>query len=125
MCFPTFTLWEVNVNVDLATKNLTKVTELRPFDQDHSPFASLSNNLTGPPLNGRAYNGVGFNLTAPDQYVLARQVAIQLQLPAAIYQATIANPFGLLESLASGVFSELSGQIYVCFFFLFIQLHID
>lgn len=95
MCFPTFTLWEVNVNVDLATKNLTRVTELRPFDQDHSPFASLSNNLTGPPLNGRAYNGVGFNLAAPDQYVLSRQAAIQLQLPAAIYQATLAKPVWL------------------------------
>lgn len=112
LCFPTFSLWEVNVNVDLATKNLTKVTELRPFSQDHSPFASLSNNLTGPPLNGHAYNGVRFNLTAPDQYVLARQAAIQLQLPAAIYQAALANPIGLLESIASGVFSQLSGQVY-------------
>lgn len=104
--------------MDLATKNLTKVTELRPFNQDHSPFASLSSNLTGPPLNGRAYNGVRFNLTAPDQYVLARQAAIQLQLPAAIYQAALANPIGLLESLASGVFSQLSGQVYVCLSFV-------
>lgn len=112
LCFPTFSLWEVNVNVDLATKNLTKVTELRPFNQDHSPFASLSANLTGPPLNGRAYNGVRFNLTAPNQYVLARQAAIQLQLPAAIYQAALSNQIGLLESLASGVFSQLSSQVY-------------
>ena len=42
--------------------------------------------MTGPPLNGAAYNGIGFNLSSPTEVDISRQQAIQLQLPAAIYE---------------------------------------
>ena len=111
-CFPSFSLWEVNVNVDLASGNLTKVTELRPFSAS-SNFSSLSANVTGPPLNGRAYNGVRFNLTNPNQFILARENATQLQLPASVYQAAVQSPEGVSGSFDNNHYTALSTQVYV------------
>lgn len=113
ICRPSFTLWDVNVNVDLASGNLTKVTELRPFSSA-SNFSSLSANITGAPLFGRAYNGIKFNLTNPDQFVLARQNATLLQLPAAVYQSALQSPQGLVGSFEADRFVTLSAQVYVC-----------
>ncbi|TFK67568.1 hypothetical protein BDN72DRAFT_90461 [Pluteus cervinus] len=111
ICYPTFTLWDVNVNVDLATGNLTKVRELRPFTSN-SNFSMFSGNVTGPPLNGRAYNGIQFNLTNPDRFVLAREDATQLQMPAAVYQAAVQSPEGLIASFDAGRFVDLSNKVY-------------
>jgi hypothetical protein len=114
-CYPSLTLWDVNVNVDLASGNVTKVTELRPFSSS-SNFSSLSANVTGPPLNSRAYNGIKFNLTNPDEFVRARLNATQLQLPAAVYQSAILSPEGLVGSFQADRFVQLSNQVYVCGF---------
>ncbi|KAG6888940.1 hypothetical protein C0995_004795 [Termitomyces sp. Mi166 len=113
-CFPTLSLWDVNVNVDLASGNLTQVTELRPFSSS-SNFSSLSANVTGAPLLGRAYNGVDFNLTNPDEFVLERQNATRLQLPAAVFQAAVQSPQGLLGSFDAGRFVDLSTRVYTTY----------
>ena len=113
-CYPSFSIWEVNAGVDIRTGKVTKVSEIRPFSQ-YSNFSSFSANVTGPPLNGRAYNGIKFNLTGinPDQFVLGRQNATRLQLPAAIYQAATRSPGGYIGTFTNGNFSVLSNQVYV------------
>ncbi|KAF8067656.1 hypothetical protein FPV67DRAFT_1581278 [Lyophyllum atratum] len=113
-CFPSLTFWDVNVNVDIASGNLTKVTELQPFGSS-SNFSSLSANVTGAPLFGRAYNGVQFNLTNPDQFVLGRQRSTQLQLPAAVYQAALQSSEGLLGSFEANKFVDLSTRVYTTY----------
>ncbi|KAF4616356.1 hypothetical protein D9613_008619 [Agrocybe pediades] len=110
-CNASISLWEVNAGVDIATGNVTSITEIRPFSQSSS-FSSFAANVTGPPLNGHAYNGIRFSLTNPDQFVLGRQNATQLQLPAAIYQAAVNTPEGYQGSFANNAFSTLSNQVY-------------
>ncbi len=112
LCFPSFTLWDVNVKVDLGSGNITKVTQLQPFSSS-SNFSSLSANVTGAPLNGRAYNGIQFNLTDPDPFVLARRNATQLQMPAAVYQSAVQSPEGLVGSFEADRFVRLSTNVYV------------
>ncbi|KAF8920335.1 hypothetical protein CPB85DRAFT_1274646 [Mucidula mucida] len=111
LCFPSFTLWDVNVKVDLGSGNITKVTQLQPFSSS-SNFSSLSANVTGAPLNGRAYNGIQFNLTDPDPFVLARRNATQLQMPAAVYQSAVQSPEGLVGSFEADRFVRLSTNVY-------------
>jgi hypothetical protein len=113
-CFPTIQLFDVNVNVDLASGNLTQVTQLGAFSGS-SNFSSLSANVTGPPLNGQAYNGIEFNLTDPDIFVLERLNATQLSLPAAVFQAAESDPAGLEAIFSTNQFVELSTQVYVSF----------
>ncbi|KAG6809944.1 hypothetical protein H0H92_013993 [Tricholoma furcatifolium] len=112
LCSPSISLWDVNVSVDLATMNLTEVTELGPFSSS-SNFSSLSGNVTGAPLFGNAYNGIAFNLTNPDDFVLARENATKLQLPAAVFQAAVQSSAGLAGSFEENSFVELSSQVYV------------
>lgn len=94
------------------TGNLTNVKELQPFSSA-SNFSSLSANITGPPLNGRAYNGIRFNLSDPDEFVLRRLEALQLQLPAAVFQAAVQSPEGLLGSFDADKFVNLATRVYV------------
>ncbi|KDR73215.1 hypothetical protein GALMADRAFT_142353 [Galerina marginata CBS 339.88] len=112
-CSPSIELWEVNVGVDISTGNVTKVSDIRPFSQD-SKFSSFSANVTGAPLNGRAYNGIKFNLTGhdSDQFILGRQSATQLQLPASIYQAAVKSPQGYAGSFDISSFGTLSDKVY-------------
>lgn len=112
-CAPAISLWDVAVSVDIATNNLTSVKEIRPFDANTSPFASLSGNVTGAPLNGRAYNGVGFNTTDADQFVLARANATNLQLPASILRAAETSPGGLAAAFSTNSFAGMATQVYV------------
>ena len=58
-----------------------------------------------------------FDLTDPDQFVLGRQNATQLQLPAAIYQAATRSPEGYLGTFDTGNFSTFSDEVYVGTFF--------
>ncbi|KAG6917776.1 hypothetical protein DXG01_001181 [Tephrocybe rancida] len=114
-CFPTLSLWDVNVNVDLATANLTQVTEIRPFSSS-SNFSSLSANVTGAPLFGHAYNGIQFNLSAnPDPFVQGRQTATRLQLPAAVFQEAVQSTQGLLGSFDADRFVDLSTRVYTTY----------
>ena len=109
---PSLTFWEVNVAVDSRTGNVTKITELRPFSSA-SPYSSLSANITGALLYGRAYNGVDFQLDDPDPFVLARQNATQLQLPAAVYQAANISPLGFSDSFDNTTLTAITNEIYV------------
>ncbi|KAJ7598615.1 hypothetical protein C8J56DRAFT_914511 [Mycena floridula] len=113
-CYPTFTLWDVHVNLDLASGNITNVQELRTFTSA-SNFSESSANVTGPPLNGNAYNGIRFNLINPDIFVLARQNATQLQMPAAVYQAAIHSPEGLVGSFQADQFVGLTQSVYTTY----------
>jgi hypothetical protein len=116
-CSPTISLWDVAVEVDLASGNLTQVTPIQPFTA-YSNFSSLSANVTGAPLNGRAYNGIEFGLTNPDRFVLARRDATQLQMPAAVFQSAESSPEGLVAVFSTNRFSQLATQVYVSWFVL-------
>ena len=107
-CFPSVSIWEVNVGVDIRTGNVTDVTEIRP-----SQHPSFSLNVTDTPLNGSSYNGIGFDLTNPDELVLGRQNAIQVQLATVIYREAIRSPEGYVGTFANGRFSTLTDKVYV------------
>lgn len=103
------------MTVDVGTGNLTDVKELSPYDADSAPLGSLSANITGTPLNGRAYNGVRFNMTNADQFVTARAAATDLQLPASIFQAAEAGPGGLTAAFSNNgsAFTTMATDVYV------------
>lgn len=98
--------------------NVTQVTELGQFTST-SNFSSGAANLTGSPLFGRAYNGIEFNLTDPDQFTTARQSAIQLQMPAAVVQKAEQSQGGLAGAFTTDSFVPFSTEIYVCLSLLF------
>jgi len=120
ICSPTIDLFDVEITYDLAANNVTTVTELGPFTSS-SNFSSAAGNITGAPLNGRAYNGIEFNLTDPDQFVLARQAAIQLQLPAAVLQFAQQSSAGLQGSFTADSFADLSSQVYTTYLMILAQ----
>jgi hypothetical protein len=113
VCAPAISLWDVAVTVDIATGNLTTVVELRPFDASNSPFSSFSGNITGAPLNGLAYNGIGFDMGDADQFVTARAAATDLQLPAAVQQAAESSPGGLPAAFSTNSFPDTATRVYV------------
>jgi len=113
LCAPSIELWEVMATVDIATGNITDISEMGPFTSA-SNFSSLSANVTGFPLNSRAYNGLQFELSNPDEFVVRRLEAIQLQLPAAIFQAAVQSPDGVIGSFDANRFVDLANKVYVC-----------
>lgn len=102
----------MTVGVDIHTGNITTISELEQFTTS-SNFSSASGNVTGAPLDGRAYNGIAFNLTNPDQFVIARQNATRLQLPASVYQAALQLPAGLPGIFDDDTYLTLVDQSYV------------
>jgi len=112
ICYPAITLWDANVQMDLGSGNITSVHELRPFNAQTSNFSSLSGNLTGEPLLGRAYNGLNLTLSNPDKFVLARINATQLTMPAAVFQAAGQSPQGLEGSFDADLFVNWSNTVY-------------
>ncbi|KAL0957578.1 hypothetical protein HGRIS_001362 [Hohenbuehelia grisea] len=121
ICTPSFSLFDVAVTVDIATANLTSVTELKPFSS-FSNFSETSANITGSPLNGRAYNGLQFDLgPSPSRFTLAKKAATQLQLPAAVYQAAVQAPEGLVGTFTADKFVQRSTQVYSTYLQLIAQ----
>ncbi|KAH8097012.1 hypothetical protein BXZ70DRAFT_895244 [Cristinia sonorae] len=121
MCTPTLSLWNVEATLDLATHSLTDVKAVSPFIPSllstqpvSSDLSRLAGNITGYPLNGRAYNGLFFDLTvnASDPYVNSRLAAIQLALPAAVFQAAVSSEEGLTGVVPGGDFVELANRVY-------------
>ncbi|KZT22786.1 hypothetical protein NEOLEDRAFT_1137597 [Neolentinus lepideus HHB14362 ss-1] len=102
-CKPSISLWDVAATVDLASGNLTSVTTL-------SPVQAAGNNITGAPLNGKAYNGIAYNLSDPDVFTVARVNATQLTLPAAVFQS--ADMAGLEGVFESDGFVGLTNMVY-------------
>jgi hypothetical protein len=72
----------------------------------------LSGNVTGAPLNGRAFNGIVFNLTDADEFMIARSNATDLQLPASIFQAATTAPGGLTAAFQTNSFVEMATKVY-------------
>ncbi|KAF9444645.1 hypothetical protein P691DRAFT_836023 [Macrolepiota fuliginosa MF-IS2] len=114
ICTPRLEFWDVMASVDIMTSNLTDVKELRPFSSA-SNFSSLAGNVTGTPLNGRAYNGINFTLDNPDEFVNRRLDALRLQLPAAIFQAAVQSPAGVIGSFSANKFVNLATRVYTTY----------
>ena len=113
-CAPAISLWEVAVTVDIASGNLTSVEEISQLNANStSPLVALYGNITGAPLEGRAYNGLRFNTTGADQFVMARQNATDLQLPSSIIRAMEGRPGGLSAAFAENSFTGMAVQVYV------------
>lgn len=116
MCQPSISLWDVNLEMELSTKNIVSVTKIRPFVQGTSNYSSFAGNITGAPLNGQAYNGIRFNLSGSgdsDPFIQQREQSIQFALPGAIFQALQNKPEGLFAALGDSSMVELSSQVYV------------
>jgi hypothetical protein len=109
-CSPTIELWNVTVTIDPTT---TSVTSLTPRQQ----IQNVSS-ITGPPGNGRAYNGVEFDGNfQQDTFSQQRQNATQVQLPAAVIQVgTQSGQFSQQR------FRDLTETVYVRFASLFFPL---
>jgi hypothetical protein len=112
-CTPSISLWDVTVNIDLATGNLTSVTPWRSFNASYSNYSSTSFNVTGPPLNGRAYNGIEFPFAQNDRFAIARKDAVQLQLPAAAFEVAESSAGGLIAAFGTNHFVDFSTRVYV------------
>ncbi|KAF5349143.1 hypothetical protein D9756_009317 [Leucocoprinus leucothites] len=93
-CSPSIELWDVEATAD---------------------FSSLAGNVTGVPLEGRAYNGVRFNLTEPDEFITRRLGALQLQLPVAIIQAAAESPEGVIGRFDANNFADLATRVYTTY----------
>jgi hypothetical protein len=93
------------------------VHQLRGFDASKgSNYSDASGNITGAPLEGRAYNGASFVLdenVTTDPFVIGRQNATLLQMPAAIFQAASISDLGRIGSFTAHSFVGLSTQSYV------------
>ncbi|EPQ53464.1 hypothetical protein GLOTRDRAFT_78464 [Gloeophyllum trabeum ATCC 11539] len=111
-CKPTISLYNVAVTVDLASGNLTSVTQLSPLKVGQGNFTAYAGNITGSPLNGAAYNGIAYNLSNPDPFTMARVNATQLTLPAAVFQSATTSAQGLTGVFTNNGFVGLTNSVY-------------
>ncbi|KAJ7119520.1 hypothetical protein C8R44DRAFT_672332 [Mycena epipterygia] len=103
-CNPTMEQFYVNATADLSNGQLTSVAIVNNYTEP--------NNLTGPPLNGLAYNAVIFeNNTNP--FIQARATATNIGVPGAIFRAALQQPNGLQSvfELPNG-FLDLTNTFY-------------
>ncbi|KAI0790335.1 hypothetical protein C8Q75DRAFT_110838 [Abortiporus biennis] len=115
MCTPSIQLWEVEATVDLASRNVTQVKQKNQLTQATTTGegdAEFLGNITGDPLNGRAYNGLFFDLATTDPFVLDRMQAIQLALPASVFQVAESSSGGLTTAFQNNMFADLSSKVY-------------
>ena len=118
MCAPSIALHNVAVTVDLSTSNLTSVQTLGNVVPGQGNFTQHAGNLTGAPLNGQAYNGLNWTQSqlVADPFVNMRAQAIQLQLPAAVFQNAVQSQEGLAAAFVNNAFADLSATVYVSVF---------
>ncbi|KAF8262466.1 hypothetical protein EI94DRAFT_1602111 [Lactarius quietus] len=112
MCAPQITLLNVEATVDLASTNLTHVEPLGNLTVGQGQFTQYAGNITGAPLYGQAYNGLNWTDVVSDPFVSARAGAIQLQLPAAVFQNAVQSAEGLTAAFVNNAFSSLSATVY-------------
>lgn len=114
MCAPSIALHNVAVTVDLSTSNLTSVQTLGDVVPGQGNFTQHAGNLTGAPLNGQAYNGLNWTQSqlVADPFVNMRAQAIQLQLPAAVFQNAVQSQEGLAAAFVNNAFAGLSATVY-------------
>ena len=113
MCSPNLTIEDVTASIDIASGNVTSVISLGSLGSHTTGLQQFPDNITGDPLDGRAYNGMFFALDSPDPFQLQRQSAIQLSLPAAVFQAAQNSPGGLTSAFQNNSFADLSTTVYV------------
>lgn len=113
MCAPQITLLNVEATVDLASTNLTHVESLGNLTVGQGNFTQYAGNITGAPLYGQAYNGLNWTDLVSDPFVSARATAIQLQLPAAVFQNAVQSAEGLTAAFVNNTFASLSATVYV------------
>ncbi|THH17320.1 hypothetical protein EW146_g3465 [Bondarzewia mesenterica] len=123
MCTPTIALWNVAVSVDLSSQNLTEVTPLNRLAYSGENFTPLVANLTDQ-LGGHAYNGLAWpqSQLVSDPFVLERANAIQLQIPASVFQLALQSPGGLQGAFDNNLFPELSAMIYTTYLTMLAKL---
>ncbi|KAI9458861.1 hypothetical protein BJY52DRAFT_399314 [Lactarius psammicola] len=112
MCAPRITLLNVEATVDLSSTNLTRVGPLGNLTVGQGQLTQYAGNITGAPLYGRAYNGLNWTSLISDPFVNARAGAIQLQLPAAVFQNAIQSAEGLTAAFVNNTFASLSATVY-------------
>ena len=115
MCAPTIMLLNVEATLDLASSNLTDITPLSNLVVGEGLFTQYAGNITGAPLYGSAYNGLNWTDVVADPFVALRAEAVQLQLPAAVFQYAVESGGGLTAAFANNTFSSLSATVYVSF----------
>ncbi|KAG2354931.1 hypothetical protein BDR07DRAFT_1493874 [Suillus spraguei] len=76
-CQPSIAVFVVTTTMDLNDGSMGECIIVEPFD--------YTNNVTGNPLNGEAFNGVIFD-ASNNSYIIARALAINSGLPGAIYR---------------------------------------
>jgi hypothetical protein len=113
MCAPQITLLNVEASVDIASTNLTHIEPLGNLTVGQGQFTQYAGNITGAPLYGQAYNGLNWTNLVSDPFVSARAGAIQLQLPAAVFQTAVQSAEGLTAAFVNNTFSSLSASVYV------------
>jgi len=113
-CAPKISLLEVAIVLEMNNKSLTSVLEMQPFNASTSPtpFPSLSRNVTGSPLNGQAYNGISFNLTNPDEFMIRKANTTTLQLSASILQVIANAPGGVKAAFQNNNFTDATTMVY-------------
>lgn len=113
LCTPRISLHDVALTLDLASQNLTAVAPLGPLGSvvplPYDAYASV------PPVDVAApYNGLVFDLEGVlDPFVSAREQAVQLALPAAVFQAAQREAGGVQGAFREMRFAELSQRVYV------------
>jgi hypothetical protein len=113
-CAPKISLLEISTTLEINNNSLTSVLEIQPINASStSSEASLSQNVTEPPMNGQAFNGISFNLTNPDELTIQKSNATTLQLSASILQVAAKAPGGLQAALHNNNFTEIATMIYV------------
>jgi hypothetical protein len=107
-CSPQIEFWSVNATLDLTTRNVLNVAQV-------TRLGGTDGIVGNPQLPTQAYNGATFasNLSAVDQFVLARQNATILQLPAAVFQAAVSSPAGLVQSFQNNTMVNYATSVYV------------
>ncbi|CAG8616129.1 1026_t:CDS:2, partial [Acaulospora colombiana] len=86
VCTPKLSLHNVTITLNLANGQLIDVTPIGDYD--------LPTNVTsGPPLNGRVWNGVEFNTTNADADTLLRANTTQLQLASSVFNLLQRNTY--------------------------------
>jgi hypothetical protein len=106
-CAPTISPLDVSTVLEINNGSLTSVLEIQPLN------ASSSQNVTGPPLNGRAFNGISFNVTNPDDFTIRKSNATIMQLSASILQVAAKGPGGVKGAFQTNNFTQTVTMVYV------------
>ena len=68
--------------------------------------------MTGPPLNGQAFNGILFNLSNLDEFTIGKSNATTLQLSASILQVVAKAPGGVIATFQNNNFTDTTTMVY-------------